>query len=201
MNEETRQRLLHYIETELGDVFSVKQVKEGGYSYETLRKLIDDYLVEKQSHGVYTLSDSDVALDDLYMLQQKYKTGIASNDTALFLHGYSERVPLKYTMTFLRGYNPPSLNDANIDVKRVKEENYDLGVTTIMSPYGNPIKAYDLERTLCDILRGSGSDLQIVNQAYRDYLASDDKDVIKLMNYAEKLHVAPKVRRYLEILS
>ena len=61
-------------------------------------------------------------------------------------------------------------------------------------------RVYDLERTLCDILRGSGSDVQIVGEAMKRYAASKDKNIHKLMQYAEQLRVKPKVLRYLEIL-
>ena len=67
-------------------------------------------------------------------------------------------------------------------------------------PSGNPIRVYDLERTLCDILRGSGIDIQIVGAAMKRYAASKDKDIHKLMQYAERLRVKPKVLRYMEIL-
>ncbi len=30
------------------------------------------------------------------------------------------------------------------------------------SPCGNPISVYNIERTLCDIVRGNGSDIQII---------------------------------------
>ena len=53
---------------------------------------------------------------------------------------------------------------------------------------------------MCDILRGSGSDIQIVNQAMKQYAFSKDKNIFKLMQYAEQLHVKNKVVRYLEIL-
>ena len=79
-------------------------------------------------------------------------------------------------------------------------ENYDFGIIEIQSPSGNPIRVYDLERTLCDILRGSGSDIQIVGAAMKRYAASKDKDIHKLMQYAERLRVKPKVLRYMEIL-
>lgn len=68
----------------------------------------------------------------------------------------------------------------------------------IKLPCGNPI--YNLERTLCDILRGSGSNIQIVNIAMKKYANFKDKDISKLMQYADQLHVKPKVMRYMEIL-
>ena len=103
-------------------------------------------------------------------------------------------------MTFPKGYNAPSLKQENLIVKRVVPENYEFGRIEIESPSGNPIRVYDLERTLCDILRGSGSDVQIVGEAMKRYAASKDKNIHKLMQYAEQLHVKPKVLRYMEVL-
>ena len=54
--------------------------------------------------------------------------------------------------------------------------------------------------TLCDILRGSGSDVQIVGEAMKRYAASKDKNIHKLMQYADQLRVKPKVLRYMEVL-
>lgn len=80
------------------------------------------------------------------------------------------------------------------------KENYQFGIIEMKSPSGNPIRVYDLERTLCDILRGSGSDVQIVNEAMKRYAASRNKNIHKLMKYADQLHVKPKVMRYMEVL-
>ena len=40
---------------------------------------------------------------------------------------------------------------------------------------------YDLERTLCDILRGNGIDIQIINQAMKKYALSKNKNIHKFM--------------------
>ena len=133
-------------------------------------------------------------------MQRKYGRGIYSHDTALYLLGYSDRTPAKYTMTFPKGYNAPSLKRENIIVKRVVPDNYTFGIIEIKSPCGNPIKIYNLERTLCDIVRGSGSDIQIVNGAMKRYAASKEKDIHKLMKYAEQLRVKPKILHYMEVL-
>ena len=54
---------------------------------------------------------------------------------------------------------------------------------------------------LCDILRGNGSDIQIVSAAMKRYATSKDKDIHKLMQYAEQLRVKPKVLRYLFVFA
>ena len=53
---------------------------------------------------------------------------------------------------------------------------------------------------MCDILRGSGSDVQIVGEAMKRYAASKDKNIHRLMQYADQLRVKPKVLRYMEVL-
>ena len=58
------------------------------------------------------------------------------------------------------------------------------GRIEIESPSGNPICVYDLERTLCDILRGSGSDIQIVGEAMKRYAVSKNKNIHRLMRYS-----------------
>ena len=75
-----------------------------------------------------------------------------------------------------------------------------MGIIEINSPSGNPIRIYDLERTLCDIVRGSGSDIQIVSAAMKRYAADRNKDIHKLIRYADKLRVKSKITQYMEVL-
>ena len=103
-------------------------------------------------------------------------------------------------MTFPKGYNAHSLKQENLIVKRVIPDNYTLGIIEIKSPSGNPIRIYDLERTLCDILRGSGSDIQIVGDAMKRYAASKNRNIHKFMQYADQLRVKPKALHYMEVL-
>lgn len=179
-------------------IITSAQVNDSGICRDYLTTLVDNGNIYRYSRGIYIKSDAWE--DDFYLLQQKYKKGIYSHDTALYLLGYSDRTPIKYTMTFPQGYNCKSLKDECLIVKHTIDKNYALGVIEIDSPCKNPIYIYNLERTLCDILRGSGSDIKIVNQAMKQYAFSKDKNIFKLMQYAEQLHVKNKVVRYLEIL-
>ncbi len=174
------------------------QVTKAGLHRSVLRELVESGEIYRFGRGLYVRSD--VWEDDFYLLQRKYGRGIYSHDTALYLLGYSDRTPARYTMTFPKGYNAPSLKQESLIIKRVMPENYELGRIEIESPSGNSIRIYDLERTLCDILRGNGSDIHIIGESMKRYVTSKDKNVHKLMQYAERLHVKPKVLRYMEVL-
>ncbi len=179
-------------------VIKTSQITKAGVHRGYLYKFIESGELYRFSRGLYVQNNSWE--DDFYLLQQKYKRGIYSNETALYLLGYSDRTPAKYTMTFPKGYNAPSLKKENLIIKRTIPENYNVGIITINSPSGNPIKIYDIERTLCDIMRGNGSEIQTIVSAMKLYVSSKNKNIYKILNYAELFHVKEKVLRYLEVL-
>ena len=175
-----KEKIKELLEASPDGTVTAKQVTEAGLHRSILQEFVENGELYRFGRGLY--ARNDVWEDDFYLLQRKYRRGIYSHDTALYLLGYSDRTPARYTMTFPKGYNSPSLKQEGIMIKRVVPENYSFGMIEMRSPCGNPIHVYDLERTLCDILRGKV------------------KDIHKLMLYAEQLHVKPKVLRYMEIL-
>lgn len=177
---------------------TAQQVTSAGLHRSILQDLVEQGILYRYGRGLYIRND--VWEDDFCLLQKKYKRGIYSHDTALYLHGYSDRTPAQYTMTFPKGYHTSSLKDEYILIKRSVPDNYSFGIIEVESPCGNPIRIYDLERTLCDILRGNSSDIQIINTAMKRYAASKEKNIHKLLQAAEKLHVKSKVQRYMEVL-
>ena len=195
---DNRQRVEKMITAATAGTVTAAQVTKAGMHRSVLQELVKDGELYRVGRGLYV--STGAWEDDFYLLQCKYGRGIFSHDTALYLLGYSDRTPAKYTMTFPKGYNAASLKEENIVVKRVVPENYSFGIIEVKSPCGNPIRIYDLERTLCDILRGNGSDVQIVGEAMKRYAASKDKNIHKLLQYAEQLRVKPKVMHYMEVL-
>lgn len=193
--EETIKALLEASEN---GTITTKQVTQAGLHRSVLQELVESGELYRFGRGLYVRSG--IWEDELYLLQQKYGRGIYSMETALYLHGYSDRTPAHYTLTFPQGYHTPSLKQENVVVKRVQHLTYPLGIVEIPSPCGNPIRVYDLERTLCDLLRGSGGDIQIINPAMKRYVVSKGRDIHKLLEYAQQLRVTPKAQRYLEIL-
>ena len=191
-------KLTEFLDSAENGTITSEAVTAYGLHRSVLQELVQNGELQRYARGLYVRADAWE--DEFYLLQQKYKKGIFSHDTALYLHGYSDRTPAGFTMTFPQGYNAASLRQENIFIKRVIPENYTLGITELRSPAGNPIRVYDLERSLCDVLRGAGSDVQIINAAMKQYASSNEKNLQKLLQYAEQLHVKPKVLRYMEVL-
>ena len=87
-------------------------------------------------------------------------------------------------------------------MEEIKNEELTKYISLICSktPCNNIIYTYDIERTLCDIVKGKGSDIQIINESMRRYVQIKNKDVNKLMKYVEILNVKNKIQRYMEVL-
>jgi predicted transcriptional regulator of viral defense system len=179
-------------------VITSSDITKYGVHRSILRKLTESGRYYRVARGIYIRNDEWE--DEFYLLQKKYSRGVFSHATALYLHGYSDRVPLKFQMTFPKGYNSSSLNKENVEICRVIPENYNLGIVEVKTPGGNIVKAYDLERCLCDMLRGKGDDIQLVQSAIKRYVLSKERDINKLLHYAKQLRVEPKVKKYLEVL-
>ena len=139
--------------------------------------------------------------DEIFNLQNRFKRGIYSYGTALFLWNLTDRTPNRYHMTFPVNYNLSKPKEENIRCVQCKKALYDLGITEVMTPGGNTVRAYSVERTLCDILRPhSCMDIQIVTEAFKHYVTRTNKNIPVLSEYAKMLKVETKLRSYLEVL-
>lgn len=174
-------------------------LSEKGILRGNLKRLVDEGRLEKTARGVYILPETWE--DEFVNLQARFKKGIFSNETALFLWDLTDRTPNRYDMTFPHNYNLTNAKNEGVNCSRVKPEWYDEGKTQVASPGGNKTIVYNMERTLCDILRKrGGADTGIVAEAFKRYASRKDRNLPLLSEYAKKFRVEKKVRNYLEVL-
>jgi predicted transcriptional regulator of viral defense system len=175
------------------------QVTSAGIQRRVLSELVAANLIYRATRGIYVLPEAWE--DEMFFLQHRYSKGIFSNETALYLHGLSDQTPQRFTLTFPHGYNASGLKDFNAIAKFASSATYELGIMEKTSPCGNPLRVYDVERTLCDVVKGNNNhDAQLVNQAMKFYAESSTKDIAKLMSYADRLRVKPKILKFMEVL-
>ena len=157
-----------------------------------LTKLVKENVIERVSRGVYV--KKDVLVDEFVILQSKSKNAIYSNTTALYLYGFSNRIPIKYDITINNGYNGSLQKEDNVNLFYTKKELLDLGVINYKLDSGNVIRVYDLDKTICDIIKNKKKiDAEIFNKAIREYFYSKKKNTLKLYEYAKKMNVYNKI--------
>ena len=155
--------------------------------------------VQRISRGVY--SATGYVVDEMVIIQARYKGTIFSHETAAYLLDLTDRTPLFYSVTVPAGYNATSLKASGVKVYFVNRELYQLGSITLKSPHGNDIKTLNLERTVCDVLRSRNQvDIQQINEVLKRYVKKKEKDLDLLYNYARQFRVQKIVREYIEVL-
>ena len=154
-------------------------------------------MIEKVAKGLYI--DSTKIEDVYYVLSVSTPKIIYSHMTALYFHNLSIKAPnSSFDITVTKKYNNSKLKNHNVFY--VDDEFYNLGITEVMTPQGNMVKAYDVERCICDIIRSKKRmDSEHVKYSIKEYIKSKDKDLIKLSNYAEKMGIKNEVMNYMEI--
>lgn len=175
------------------------QVLKNGISKPTLADYVNKRNMERVAQGVYLAEDA--WKDELYILHLSNSRIIFSHETALFLHGLMEREPKDISVTVRAGYNASHLRKKGIRVYQVKPEIENLGVLDIQTGFGNTVRAYDMERTICDVIRyKEAMDVQVFQYAMKEYMGSTNKNLNHLMTYAKKLHIESAVRTYTEVM-
>lgn len=174
-------------------------VVESGISKPTLAQYVKQKEMERVAHGIYL--SKDAWPDSFYQLYLRSRRIVFSFDSALYLHGMTDREPFRITVTTPAGYNDTHLKKEGIKVVHAIPEWYDLGRTTIKTNYGNEVPVYDRERCICDIIRNKSEiEIQTFQTAMKEYMYGKGKNLMNLMKYAEAFGIQDRVRLYTEVM-
>lgn len=151
------------------------------------------------SRGVYATPETWE--DEFALAQYRFSRGVFSHETALYLHGLTDRLPDGLIMTFPHGYNTGNARRADIDARTVTADIFGIGITDVTTPFGNKARAYCVERAICDLFRSNPTpDLQLALPAIRSYLVSEGRNTVLLMQYARITRVEARLRPYVEAM-
>ena len=164
-----------------------------------LSMMVAEGKIERIGRGVYVLPD--LLEDEMYIMQKKYPNLIYSHETALFLHELSDRTPFEYSATVPSGYKVVSNISERFKIYYIKKDLHTMGVIEGKTSFRNTIRVYNVERTICDILRSRNRvDVQIFSDALKRVAKNKQLDSVLLLKYARKLNVEKILNTYMEVL-
>lgn len=128
-------------------------------------------------------------------------SGIFSHTTALYFHNLTDRTPIKFDITVANDYKGSLQGNKKVNLFYVKKNLHTLGQTEIKSPQGMPIKVYDIERTICDIIKNEKKiETEIFVSSLQKYARYKNKKLNILLKYASLFGITRKVEEKLRIL-
>lgn len=188
--------IIKQIMQENNGMISTKMIEPLNISRQYLAIMEKNKEIEKIARGIYLAPGKFE--DSYFCFQQRYKKAIFSHMNALYFYDMTEEFPYNYTVTVPQNYHVDAINK-KCNVFYVADDIYEVGLTKIKTLNGNIIYAYDKERCICDIIRSKNKmDPEQVKKAIKQYLASKDKDLVKLTIYAKKMKINEKVMMFLD---
>lgn len=180
------------------EIITPGQLEKKGISRVYLSRMEEEGTIERIDRGIYVTKD--FKYDEYYLFQLKYPKAIFSYNTALYFYEMTERTPIKMDVTVYREYNPHRFKNL-VNVYKVSKELYDLGIIEKKSPQGMKAKTYNLERTVCDLIKDKNSlDIEIRNKAIKKAIKSKEFNASKMFEYAKEMNIYDKVKNYMEAI-
>lgn len=178
-------------------ILTMKILEENNIHRQYLKALVDSGELIKVSRGIYVTPDKDIS--EYYIMGEQFKNAIFSHNTALYLYDLTDRTPFVLDMTFPSNIRPS--NDM-LSPHYINKERLNIGLITKELDDGTSIRVYNMERTICDIIRDRNKiDSQIFNTALKEYMKRSDKNLNLLYEYAKEFKILKILRMYLEVLA
>lgn len=193
-------KILDYAKSSNG-TFKSSDLKKINIHRQYLSVAYNKGLFEKVSRGIYILKDNFE--DKLYAEQLLVKKLIYSHSTSAYYLELTTRDPLQIYGCVPKNYSNANFSKKkNLIIKRVsKDEVYELGITEIKNEYGNYIKIYNAEKTVCDLIKSKKDiDPAIFSEVLNNYFKRHKKDIRLLIKYAKIMKIEEEVRKYTEVM-
>ena len=139
--------------------------------------------------------------DEHFILQRRFPKYVFSGMSALYFHELADRTPDYIDVTAPQGYNPTRNRIDSLIVHKISSEKlYKLGITEAKTMFGNTIKVYDEERTICDVIKYRDKyDAETFIKAIKLYVKKTNNQ-LKLFKYARAMGIEKKVFEIIEVI-
>ena len=169
-----------------------KEIDEEGIPSWFLSDFVKRNGLNKIVPGFY--ASDEYVTDDYFILQKRYPKYVFSGMSALYLHHLTDKIPEDIYVTCPQGYHPSRNQVSNLRITSISNKHlYGLGIMKIETMFGNEVRAYDRERTICDLIKHRDKyDGETFVKAIKAY-TSDHPDQRELFQYAREMKIESKV--------
>ena len=200
MKDNTNYSKLERIFKTNGDYITREDVDDANISSWFLSDFVKKNNLNKIAPGFYA-SDNFI-VDDYFILQRRYPKYIYAGLSALYLLGLTDKIPTDIEVSAPQNYHPSRNKIDSLIVHKLSSINvYELGVKEVKTMFGNIVKTYDEERTICDVIKYRDKyESETFIKAVKFYVKNHNNQS-KLFKYAKELGVEKKVYEVMEVVA
>lgn len=195
--QEKKNALIEKLQQEMvlhGGIMRTSELYELSMDYRKIQQFVEEGILERVKNGYYSIGFT--AMSEESMVSSLFPDGVLCLETALHYQGYLETRPACWQIAvdkntsksrFKMNYPPVQPYYIEPDVLMMGAEEFPLGEGKMF--------LYNKERLICDCLKFEEKlEREVLQQALRNYIEEQDKDVQKLLEYAKLRKVTQKVQ-------
>jgi len=182
-------------------IISIEELKNWGYSYYKINKLVDEGNLIKLNKKNYENTKFKGEDTDLYFVHAFAPTGVVCLMSAAVFYNLSTYRPDAIDVAVSRNKKVSTLPDwPSFNLYYFENDRFQTGVQ-IIKEGPNQFQIYDIEKTVVDIVYYRNKiGIEETKEILMSYLNRNDRDINKLYRYAEQLKCSDILRTYLEVL-
>lgn len=186
---------------DLQQFISTAELKQNGFSNYQINQMVSRGILLKVNNRYYQNLKYKGEIDDFYAVHAVNEHGIVCLVSAAIYHGLSTERQSAVDVALPRGSRRPVQPERPLmQFYFFSPERYQLGIQYVQEGK-NSFFIYNKEKTVCDMVfyrnkLGKEPALETI----REYMNCQDRNIHKLMHYAEILHVKTTLMQYFEVL-
>ena len=182
-------------------IFSMRELKSKGFSQYKVSKLVSEGKLIKLNKSYYENTEYRGEESDFYYIEAYAPKGVICLLSAAVYYHLTTFIPDAVDVALPRKAKISTMPDwPQMNVHHYTDDRHELGVTTIREGK-NEFRIYDMEKTVVDIVfYREKVGIEETKEILVTYLQRKDRNLIRLLKYAELMKCGKALRQYLEVL-
>lgn len=182
-------------------IFSVEELKAAGFSHYKINQMVDDGTLLKLNKKYYENTNYQGEESDFYYVSAYAPKGVVCLMSAASYYNLTTFRPDSIDVAIQRKSKVSTMPDwPTLSVYYYADDRFEIGVETIRDGK-NQFKIYDIEKTVVDIVFFREKvGIEETKEILVNYLRRKDRNLNRLLRYAEMLKCGDIMKTYLEVL-
>ena len=182
-------------------IFSVQELRNKGLSYYKINQMVDQGMLIKLNKRFYENPNFQGEESDFYYAYAFVPNGVVCLLSAAVYYNLSTYRPDAVDVAIPRKAKVSTLPDwPEINVRYFTDDRFGVGIETVRDG-NNQFRIYDIEKTVVDIVfYREKIGIEETKEVLITYLRQSDRNLNRLIRYAEMLKCGEVMKKYLEVL-
>lgn len=182
-------------------IISMKELKSKGFSQYRVSKLVSEGKLIKLNKSYFEPTEYSGEESDFYYIEAYTPKGVVCLLSAAVYYHLTTFVPDAVDVAIPRKAKVSTVPDwPQMNIHHYTDDRYELGVTMVREGK-NKFRIYDIEKTVVDIVfYREKVGIEETKEILVSYLQRKDRDLNRLLKYAELMKCDKVMRQYLEVL-